>query len=219
LGKGKLTIIRNIVIDKKPNFHKHAVFRFAICRSNHHHIYQHASLEQRKERPLIIIINIPTLRPCRNQIIEQTLNRLSNVRCDIRAGIIYPPTINSISNLEDPKLAEKPYQTRRNCGRQHESGYSSKGRFSDAGETGLLFAVATLSNRLESADVTGYEGKDGDTNSTLKEDTDDGVLKQSRGCVFRGGGFEELFIEGTGDVGEDYKERREATQALNQGIR
>jgi hypothetical protein len=40
----------------------------------------------------------------------------------------------------------------------------------------------------------------------LEEDADDGILKDTRGCSFSRGWFEESFIESASDMGEDYEE-------------
>lgn len=147
-------------------------------------------------------------------MVDQRLDRLANHGGDVGGGVVEPPALGAVGNLEDAKLADEPDDGGGDGRGQHESGNPPEGAlgYGDEGLIGL--SGATLADGFQGADVAGDEGEDGHADAALDEHTEEGVLHDPRGEIRGGGGSEEVLIEGTGYVGRDDEEGREATEAL-----
>lgn len=146
----------------------------------------------------MVIIRHIAIRP-RTQEIPSQLNHLLPQRLlHLRRRIPTPLTIRPQRSQIPIKLRQSPRHNHGNGSRQDQPRRSSKGTLSHGRKATQGIAIAGLLERLEGADVAGEEGEDGDSDTALPGDAEDGPLQDSGWEVFGVAREEEVVVPGAG---------------------
>ena len=147
-GGEERTVVANVVIHEQSHLDHHPISGFHVRRCEQHNVDQECTLQQGKQSPLIVVVDVPGTCPGRNHVEDQHLDRLANVRRDVGGCVIQPPSLHPVRHLKYAKLADKPYE---NCSyrcRQQEPGYSAERALRNAAKSSFLVSRRTLSNGL-----------------------------------------------------------------------
>lgn len=135
--------------------------------------------------------------------LEEPNELLPESRRQIDGCVTAPPTVGAISSDEGAKLCHDPRNEQGDGSREDETGWAAEGTLANRCKGSKDIAIAGLFERLESTNVASQEGEDGDTQTALPRDTEDGPLQNSgRGVNIVAGG-EEVIIPCSGKVSED----------------
>lgn len=117
------------------------------------------------------------MSPGSDDVEEQAVERIAQVRDLVGSSCATPPAVASLSHEEKTELSHDPDDAGRQCRRDYETRDSAQGRFGDGDEGILLVALAGQLDGLEGANIAGDEGEDGDTNAALHQDSEEGKLQ------------------------------------------
>lgn len=150
----ELTITRNIIKHKHGQTHRHPPSCLHVNRGEQKHEYKHASSQQRRKGPLVAIVDVPAMRPCRNLVVQQIPPCVHEA--DARSGTrgAEPPTFGDLGDLETSQLTDEPYNERRNARREQEAWNSTEGGFGDRREGRGWVAGASLPDGFQRAHIT-----------------------------------------------------------------
>ena len=135
--------------------------------------------------------------------LKQPDELLPEGRCQIDSCVTTPPAVRAISGDEGAELCHDPGDEQGDGSREDEARWAAEGTLANRCKGSKDIAIAGLFERLESANVASQEREDGDTQTALPRDTEDGPLQNSgRGVNIVTGG-EEVIIPRSGKVSED----------------
>ena len=126
----KLTVITNVIVKEQCYLYHHAIPWFDVRCRNEHQINQEASLQQRKQSPLVDLIPIRRVCPGLNQAaVNQVFYSRPEIWCYCGRCPVEPPPPRIMGYLEGPKLAEEPYYGGRYRSRYHQPRYPPESTF------------------------------------------------------------------------------------------
>ena len=169
-------------------------------------INQHRCLEQRKQSPLVVIVRHVARSPNFKEGLEQPDELLPESRRQIDGCISTPRTIGSVSGDKGAALCHDPRDDQGDSSREDQSRWPAEGTLAHRREGSKDIAITRLFERLESTDIASQEGEDGDTQTALPRNTEDGPLQNSGRVVNTVAGSEEVIIPCSGKVSEDNQE-------------
>lgn len=210
----RLTVTRTVEVNPKSKARHDPIPRSHVRRGHHERVNPHTPLEQRQQRPLAIIIIVPSPGPRRDDAVNQVAQSLAEVRDPVGRLHIDPPTVLMLSNRIKSHLSHEPRHRRRRGRGEHEARDPPQRRLADGREGRLLVALAAQLDGLQRAHVARHEGEDGHADAALDQDPQVRQLHEARGRVFLGCRAEELAVPGAGEVGQHYEGGCDATEAL-----
>lgn len=158
------------------------------------------------------------MRPCRDTVVDESLQRIAQVRNLIRSSSTGPPAVAPLRHQEKTKLGHDPDDACRESRGDDETREAAQSRLGHGGEGGGLLVLAVELDGLQGADIAGHEGEDGDTDAALDKDAEKGQLKHPRRCAIRRGRKKEIAVESARNVGENHEGGGETTQTLERTV-